>query len=220
MVDFGTNLKIADFGLASSWPAPKHIDGEGDRSYLAPEALQGRFDKPADVFALGIMLAEIAGDCEIPENGDSWQKLRSGDFVEVLPSLSFSKDESILSRDDRGDPLETSIDAIGALDQHLQNQRAIQLSERIEELAKAPAFMTDDQHPWAMDQMVRAMLHPNPDARPTAELVCLSYGCQWVAQRRRSGTMDYEGNFGPTEEIPDCGEPMITDNNIDFMDIS
>ena len=44
-------MKIADFGLASSWPAPKGIDGEGDRHYLAPEALCGRFDKPADIFA-------------------------------------------------------------------------------------------------------------------------------------------------------------------------
>ncbi|KAJ4303798.1 mitosis inhibitor protein kinase swe1 [Kalmusia sp. IMI 367209] len=211
LIDFGGWLKIADFGLASSWPAPKHIDGEGDRSYLAPEALQGHFDKPADVFALGIILAEVAGDCQIPEFGEPWQKLRSGDFTSVLPSLSWST-QSTLSRDDNGDPVESAaqavLDANGLLSQEWQDQ-----------VCKAPSFMTNDQDPWAMDQMVKAMLNPDPIIRPTAETMSLTFGCQWVAQRRSAGATVFEGNFGPSEETSYTCEPMITDN-ADAMDMS
>src|SRR4051794_25524734 len=102
-IDWEGVLKIGDFGLASTWPAPPHIDGEGDRHYLGPEVLSGRFDKPADVFALGVIMCEIAGNIVLPENGSSWQRLRSGDFTEI-PSLTWSS-ESSLNRDSKGEPI-------------------------------------------------------------------------------------------------------------------
>lgn len=60
-------LKIGDFGMASIWPRPKAaapvggnkalllegsggFEREGDKLYLAPEILQGRYSKAADVF--------------------------------------------------------------------------------------------------------------------------------------------------------------------------
>jgi len=54
-------LKIGDFGMASKWPRPKpkpvelevdatSFEREGDKLYLAPEILQGRYGKAADVF--------------------------------------------------------------------------------------------------------------------------------------------------------------------------
>lgn len=52
-------LKIGDFGMASVWPRPVRKDSntkresferEGDKLYLAPEVLQGRYGKAADIF--------------------------------------------------------------------------------------------------------------------------------------------------------------------------
>lgn len=227
LIDFEGGLKIADFGLASQWPAPKHIDGEGDRHYLAPEALSGRFDKPADVFALGMMLAEIAGNCVIPENGVYWQKLRSGEFENVLPSLTWSADSSTLSRDSNGEPItentRTSMDGFVMSDSDFEPLSSIQVqpaSNPEEELARAPKFMIDREDMNSMDQVVMAMLHPVPDQRPTAEQVYQCFGCQWVESRRRSGATVYEGNFGPSDEVLATYDQDHEVDSADMMDMS
>ncbi|KAK0314326.1 mitosis inhibitor protein kinase swe1 [Friedmanniomyces endolithicus] len=104
LLDWEGVLKIADFGLASAWPAPPNLDGEGDREYIGPEVLAGRFDKPADIFALGMVMLEIAGNIVLPDNGTSWQRLRAGDLSD-LPSLTWTSDSSLV-RDESGDPVE------------------------------------------------------------------------------------------------------------------
>lgn len=51
-------FKIGDFGLASIWPRPANTDEvattsferEGDKLYLSPEILQGKYGKAADIF--------------------------------------------------------------------------------------------------------------------------------------------------------------------------
>lgn len=53
-------FKIGDFGMASLWPRPVQsaavpvppsaFEREGDKLYLAPEVLQGKYSKAADVF--------------------------------------------------------------------------------------------------------------------------------------------------------------------------
>ena len=50
---------------------------EGDPKYLAPELLQGKFGKPADIFSLGIFFLEICHNVEMPRSGDLWHVLRS-----------------------------------------------------------------------------------------------------------------------------------------------
>lgn len=211
LIDFGGWLKIADFGLATPWPAQKGIDGEGDRAYLAPEALQGQFDKPADIYALGLIMSEIASDCVMPQFGEPWQKLRSGEFNSVLPSLSWST-ESTLSRDENGDPIESAA-------QTLVESTGFLTEEWQDEVGKAPKFMTDDTDPNAMDQIAKAMIRVEASERPTAEEVSMCFGCQWVAARRSAGATIYEGNFGPSKETFYGYEPMITDN-VDAMDMS
>ncbi|KAJ4359246.1 mitosis inhibitor protein kinase swe1 [Ascochyta clinopodiicola] len=224
LIDFGGSLKIADFGLASSWPAPKGIDGEGDRHYLAPEALCGRFDKPADVFALGMMLTEIAGNCVIPENGTYWTKLRSGEFEHVLPSLTWSADSGTLSRDGNGDPIPENnihLDTFLMSDTDIEPQSTVQVlaaSSPEEDLARAPKFMIDYTDPNTMDQVVKAMLHPVPEERPTSEQVLQCFGCQWVDYRRRAGATVYEGNFGPGEDV--LATYALDEADADMMDMS
>lgn len=51
---------------------------EGDSRYIAPELLQGRFTKAADIFSLGITILELACNLDLPKNGHLWQKLRDG----------------------------------------------------------------------------------------------------------------------------------------------
>lgn len=228
LIDFEGVLKIADFGMACEWTAPRQSGEEGDRRYLAQEALDGRFDTSTDVFALGCMLAEIASNCYLPDYGESWQKLRSGQFADVLPSLTWSAESGTLSRDDNGDPIDPLSESEGSdgsmfvKDPESGQGTAICVKTAFDpkiELAKAPTFMINDQDPCAMDQVVRAMMDPEPSLRPTAADVYACHGCQWVDRRRRAGATIYEGNFGPSDEV--LGHDQDPDIAVgDAMDIS
>ena len=76
---------------------------EGDPKYMAPELMQGRFGKSADIFrywwkmmniacehfvvcSLGISLLEMACDMELPNGGNAWHQLRSGYVPEEFTS--------------------------------------------------------------------------------------------------------------------------------------
>ncbi|GAK67829.1 kinase-like protein [Moesziomyces antarcticus] len=76
--------------VAEPWPAQRGLEREGDRVYLAPEVIfHGQYGKAADVFSLGLIVLEAAGNVELPDNGEPWQKLRRDDFSDVdLSALS------------------------------------------------------------------------------------------------------------------------------------
>ncbi|KAF5862851.1 hypothetical protein ETB97_011091 [Aspergillus alliaceus] len=214
LITFEGVLKIADFGMATPWPAEDGIEGEGDREYIGPEILMGRYDKPADIFSLGLIIFEIAGNVELPDNGLSWQKLRNGDMSDV-PSLTWSAETSIF-RDASGNPIseEPSFEELCASDfgddtfgedsflgsRRSSERKAVQLA-RTGELHDPPSFMVDSSHEQALDKIVRWMISPEPFDRPTADHVLETYGVQFVARRRRAGATIYEGNWGPADEI-------------------
>ncbi len=77
------SLKIGDFGLSMRIGSTHDPDAEGDKYYMAPETLEGCYDKPADIFSLGLLILELATDVELPAQGSSWQNLRHGDFSEL-----------------------------------------------------------------------------------------------------------------------------------------
>ena len=94
-ITFEGVLKIGDFGMSVEYPAPAHTEREGDREYIAPEVLNsGHYDKPVDIFSLGLIILEVAANIVLPENGLSWQKLRSGDLSDA-PKLSSSENEDV-----------------------------------------------------------------------------------------------------------------------------
>lgn len=208
-VDWEGVLKIGDFGLAVPYSGTASIDGEGDRQYMAPELLQGQFGKPADVFALGMIMVEIAGNTVLPDNGDSWQRLRAGD-LSVVPngSLTFSS-ASTMARDDSGNIIDNSVnlDSYESLfgsehnDDDLSFIRDVHPTPRQEELVTPPNFMVDSEDEDSLDRRVQLMISPNPDHRPSIDQVCLFGGCMWVERRRRAGATVYEGNFGPADEV-------------------
>ncbi|KAI5290248.1 hypothetical protein KEM54_002074 [Ascosphaera aggregata] len=193
-------LKIADFGLATPWPAEPGIDGEGDREYIGPEILMGRYDKPADIFALGLIIFETAGNVELPDNGPAWQKLRNGDLSDVV-CLSWRDEENgPTHRDERGNPIPRGFPL-----------SPMTKSARTRELAEPPEFMINPAHESSFDSVVRWLISPDPDHRPTAQQVLEVSGARWVAQRRRAGATIYEGNWGPADERQMSGydEEMI-----------
>jgi len=210
-ITFEGVLKIGDFGMATRWPAKAGIEGEGDREYIGPEILMGRYDKPADVFALGLIMLEIAANVELPDNGASWQKLRNGDMSDV-PSLTFSSESNIL-RDATGNPMDDDDD----LDLDNDNAQVIHTDEydivsqsqaaktsqmaRRGELVTPPAFMTNASDQEALDNLVRWMISPDPDNRPRIDRVLQAAGVQWAESRRRAGATIFEGNWGPADEV-------------------
>ncbi|KJX93338.1 WEE protein kinase [Zymoseptoria brevis] len=226
-IDWEGVLKIGDFGLASTWPAPHGLDGEGDREYIGPEVLSGRFDKPADIFSLGMIMLEIAGNIVLPDNGASWQRLRTGDLSD-LPSLTWSSD-STLVRDPSGDPVELlneSTDSLCAshngdnddsdlsflrpsaannISHHHQQQHSVDKFVRSQDLSQPPHFMVHSDDPEALDKIVQWMIRPDPDARPVVDALLAAGGVRWVEERRRAGATVYEGNWGPADDVLNHG---------------
>jgi mitosis inhibitor protein kinase SWE1 len=217
--------------MASPWPAQAGIEGEGDRDYIAPEILLGQYDKPADVFALGIIMFEIAGNVKLPENGPSWLKLRRGDTSDVA-SLTFS--ESVLVRDATGLPIDESditMDSFCSDDEietdfgsptlssrkrNVTSSRSLSHdpgnlfgSMRRGELHQPPVFMLDMYHPDSLDGLVQAMLRGEPEERPLIHQVLEAQGIQWVDARRRAGATVFEGEWGPADDVLAHDSEMI-----------
>jgi mitosis inhibitor protein kinase SWE1 len=204
LVSFEGVLKIADFGMATTWPAEPGVDGEGDREYIAPEILEGKVDKPADIFSLGLIVLEIAGNVVLPDNGMSWQKLRNGDLSDIT-TLSWDSESSIFSRDASGNPIDgpaiTELDtAMDVTDDGVKRRPSLPPT-RPGEMAMPPAFMLDRTHEDSLDSVVKQMLAPAPAQRPVIAQVLQTEGLHWVNARRRAGATVYEGNWGPADEV-------------------
>ena len=230
-ITFEGVLKIGDFGMAASWPAAPGIEGEGDRDYMAPEILQGKYDKPADVFALGIIMFEIAGNVKLPENGPSWAKLRRGDTSDVA---SLTLTDGTLVRDATGLPIDDSditMDSFNSDDEIETDFGSPTLSSRKRnvsssksfshdasnlfssmrrgELHLPPPFMLDTYHADALDGLVQSMLREEPSERPTIQQVLAAHGIRWVDSRRRAGASVFEGEYGPADDILAHDSEMI-----------
>ncbi|KAH6641729.1 hypothetical protein F5144DRAFT_590923 [Chaetomium tenue] len=212
-INFDGYLKIGDFGLATSWPAPKGIDGEGDREYIAAEILRGEFDKPADIFALGLIILEIACNVFLPDNGPTWQALRAGD-LSAVPPLTCGEAGAI-TRDANGLPLahDSGISQVsdgpevglgisprrGSLPYGAMTHNASNLfgAQKRTESQRPPSFMLDPNDPHSLDNLVKWMLKPNAADRPTAEQVLESEPVSWISNHRTAGATVFEGNWGP-----------------------
>ncbi|KAM7223345.1 mitosis inhibitor protein kinase [Rhypophila decipiens] len=219
-IDFNGSLKIGDFGLATQWPAPKGIEGEGDREYIGPEILRGQYDKPADIFSLGLIILEIACNVFLPENGQAWQALREGDFSHVTPltvgaTSSVSRDANGMPTDPNNqtkgdDDLRTSLGIANTSFQSMTHDPSNLFSspQREIELQEPPRFMVDPKDGDSLDSIVKHwMLQPSPGDRPTAVQLLTSDPLVWVYNRRTAGATVYEGSWGPNlfpvEELVD-----------------
>lgn len=90
--------KLGDFGLMFDLERGTEKAVEGDCRYIAPEELQGRFTKAADIFSLGITILELSCNLELPANGVLWRQLRNGVFPAEIVNREWSFSCSSLSR--------------------------------------------------------------------------------------------------------------------------
>lgn len=84
--------KLGDFGLVIDLSKGNDFSEaqEGDPKYLAPELMDGKFGKSADIFSLGMTILELASDLDLPRGGDGWHILRQGHLPdEFLRDKSF-----------------------------------------------------------------------------------------------------------------------------------
>ncbi|KAI8360920.1 kinase-like domain-containing protein [Choanephora cucurbitarum] len=89
LIDDKGTMKISDFGISVQTPVDmRWVKGEGDRRYMAPDLLREDFDKPADIFSLGLILLELATGIVLPGTGESWEMLRVGDFSKQKTAMS------------------------------------------------------------------------------------------------------------------------------------
>jgi mitosis inhibitor protein kinase SWE1 len=194
LITFEGVIKIGDFGLAQPCTSAQGVDVEGDREYMAPEMLKGKVGQPADIFSLGLMTLETAANCSLPDNGESWVRLRSGDLSEV-PSLTWNPSSNV-KRDSTGNPMGPSHSADFETVQE-QDEGGLFGSSKRSELQGAPDFMTDASNLSSLDSIVRWMTAQDPWNRPLIDQVLQLEGLRWVSERRNAPATVYEGNWGP-----------------------
>ncbi|VEU19938.1 DEKNAAC100281 [Brettanomyces naardenensis] len=203
LITFEGSLKIGDFGVASKLPIPPFFDREGDREYIAPEVISKHiYGKPADIFSCGLIMVEIAANIVLPDNGTSWQKLRSGDLTDAgklsssdltdLDGSLFSSTTNTYSSNLTSDPGQSQ--GTSSSSEGRPNNSTLSASGN-RAPSWAPRWFLDGSAP--LDKVVAWMIDPNPDNRPSASQVLKSYECSVVDLRRKSGATIYEGDYGP-----------------------
>ena len=217
LITFEGVLKIGDFGLAQECSSTNEgVDIEGDREYMAPEMLKGKATRSADIFSLGLMTLEAAGNVALPDNGPTWVALRSGDLSEV-PSLTWTPSMEI-DQKSTGHPTEPShLDEFGSGRTH--DAGNLFGSFKRSELQQPPEFMVSSFHPSSLDAIVRWTTAQEPEQRPTADQVLDLEGLRWVAERRSAPATVYEGHWGPDAVFPGFGVSPSLDMDTEMTDV-
>lgn len=232
-ITFDGTLKIGDFGMTITWPATKGGDIEGDRQYMAREAMRGQADKPSDIFALGLIALEAASNSILPHNGPVWSSLRDGDLSSV-PALTSAENQDT-KRDLRGVPIAPDTtpfeDVVAGLDmqasrrdefpfglaQPTYNPSNLFGTPKRSSEPTAPAFMLNPEHSGSLDTFVQWLIQPEPADRPKISDVLQFASMQWVSTTRRAPATVFEGNWGPAERMPI--EPSYTNADVEMTDV-
>lgn len=145
------------------------------------------YDKPADIFSLGLIMLEIAANIILPDNGIHWQKLRSGDLSDAgrLSSGNLCNED-----DDHDDG------TAGFASPELPPTTFHGVRRFSQAPVWVPKFMIEDT--GALDRIVKWMLCPEPHDRPTAEQILAAEETRWVDDHRKAGAVVYEGDYGPS----------------------
>ncbi|KAL3234469.1 Mitosis inhibitor protein kinase SWE1 [Nakaseomyces bracarensis] len=224
-VTFEGNLKIGDFGMATHLPLlDDSFENEGDREYIAPEIISDSiYNYKADIFSLGLIMVEIAANVVLPDNGNAWHKLRSGDLSDAgrLSSTDIHS-ESLLSaatKVEHGNSglLDFDREVLGSIDPNkdagvadlhsLPHSSTTKVSNKIQsgkEVIKkgnnsgipawVPKFLIDGE---SLQNIVRWMVEPNYKRRPSADEILHTEECLYVELTRKAGAVIQEDDYGP-----------------------
>ncbi|SMN19417.1 similar to Saccharomyces cerevisiae YJL187C SWE1 Protein kinase that regulates the G2/M transition by inhibition of Cdc28p kinase activity [Maudiozyma saulgeensis] len=218
MITFEGSLKLVDFGMATRLPLQDHdFENEGDREYIAPEIISDAiYDFRADIFSLGLIIVEIAANVILPDNGNAWHKLRSGDLSDAggLSSTDIHS-ESLFSTSTKFDtnltdisnyhqtrasvdgPL-TTVDNLTV--EHSKNSKNYEGSLNYNGIANSkipawvPKFLIDGE---SLERTVKWMIDPDYRKRPTANQLLHTEECMYVEMTRLTGAVIQEDDFGP-----------------------
>ncbi|GAV53229.1 hypothetical protein ZYGR_0AI05130 [Zygosaccharomyces rouxii] len=198
MVTFEGNLKLGDFGMATHLPLEDvAFENEGDREYIAPEIISDCiYDFKADIFSLGLMIVEIAANVVLPDNGNAWHKLRSGDLSDAgrLSSTDIHS-ESLFSDSSKVD---TNITSISDYQHDAGKHGNLLRINRPAIPAWVPKFLIDGE---SLERMVKWMIDPNYTRRPSADDVLHTEECIYVEMTRKAGAIIQEDDFGPKPDF-------------------
>ncbi len=133
-----------------------------------------------DLFSLGLIILEVAANIVLPDNGLSWQKLRSGDLSDA-PKLSSSDPAVMVSQERSANSL-------------------------IRDIAAPHRYLGQG----GLDRAVKWMLSPDPSERPSCADILQIEEVVWVNRVRKAGAIIFEGDRGPegSEDMYDSMEPM------------
>lgn len=224
MITFEGNLKLADFGMATRLPLEDlGFENEGDREYIAPEIISDCiYDFRADIFSLGLMIVEIAANVVLPDNGNAWHKLRSGDLSDAgrlssneIHSESLFSTASTKVDNEFSDYTQylnenatqvnnannTTITNNNDVDKFAKNKSDVPLRvpSPISKIpAWVPKFLIDGK---SLEKMVKWMIEPDYRKRPTASQILETEECQYVEATRRAGAIIQEDDFGPKPDF-------------------
>ncbi|SCU99548.1 LAME_0G03642g1_1 [Lachancea meyersii CBS 8951] len=194
LITFEGSLKLADFGMAAKLPVVNNgLENEGDREYIAPEIISDCiYDFRADIFSLGLMIVEIAANVMLPDNGNAWHKLRSGDLSDAgkLSSTEIHSQSLFSSTNTTTEITNISSQGEAKLDFLVDSCNKIP--------AWVPKFLIDGV---SLERMVRRMIEPDYRKRPTASEILHSEECKYVEMTRKAGAIVQEDDFGPKPEM-------------------
>lgn len=219
MITFEGTLKLVDFGMATCLPLDDHdFENEGDREYIAPEIISDAiYDFRADIFSLGLIIVEIAANVVLPDNGNAWHKLRSGDLSDAggLSSTDIHS-ESLFSTSTKFDtnvtdmtnfhttsvsteePLSTANCnlTVSGLGNNNRYEKVSNYNNMMNSSIPAwvPKFLIDGE---SLERTVKWMIDPDYRRRPTANQLLHTEECMYVEMTRLTGAIIQEDDFGP-----------------------
>lgn len=222
MITFEGTLKLVDFGMATHLPLENQaFENEGDREYIAPEIISDSiYDFRADIFSLGLMVVEIATNVILPDNGNAWHKLRSGDLSDAgrLSSTDIHS-ESLFSTSTKFDTNLTDISNFNitpltngdvttnnnlSVNSIHDNKRYQPAHHKYQELlspkipAWVPKFLIDGE---SLERTVKWMIDPDYNKRPTADELLHTEECMYVEMTRLTGAIIQEDDYGPRPQF-------------------
>ncbi|CCE61345.1 hypothetical protein TPHA_0A02630 [Tetrapisispora phaffii CBS 4417] len=197
MITFEGNLRLGDFGMATHLPLEdKSFENEGDVEYIAPEIISDSiYDYRADIFSLGLLIVEIAANVVLPDNGNAWHKLRSGDLSDA-GRLSSTDIHSTSLFSNRSKIDTTSSELSTFMSKYTKSHDNHLLAETV--TSKIPPWVPHFLiYGESLEKIVKWMIEPNYKLRPTADQILQTEECIYVEMTRKAGAVIQEDDYGP-----------------------